>query len=206
MVYEDINDYSDPNKILDIFKRAIDKKLIDNINQSEQNKERELAGRKMFISSLQAPHFNHPSINIDAKKDDSVFRKGSIDNAANFKKLSKEKEEKLKDAINSLNSDFISHMNAKDTSVQWKKESANTEGSKEKEMVDHPDHYQGHRFEVIDIIEDYKLSFHDGNALKYILRAGKKESDSKDSKASAIQDWKKAIWYLERLIEKNEKD
>lgn len=56
--------------------------------------------------------------------------------------------------------------------------------------VNHPSHYQGKRFEVIEIIEDFDLGFNLGNALKYLLRAGKK-----DDKA---QDLKKAIWYLER--------
>lgn len=61
-----------------------------------------------------------------------------------------------------------------------------------KEMVDHPSHYQGKRFEVIDIIEDYDLGFNLGNAIKYILRAGHKDAYE--------QDLKKAIWYLEREI------
>ena len=61
-----------------------------------------------------------------------------------------------------------------------------------KEMVDHPSHYQGKRFEVIDIIEDYDLGFNLGNAIKYILRAGHKDEYA--------QDLKKAIWYLEREI------
>ncbi len=61
-----------------------------------------------------------------------------------------------------------------------------------KEMVDHPSHYQGKRFEVIDIIEDYELGFNLGNAIKYILRAGHKDGYE--------QDLKKAIWYLEREI------
>lgn len=64
--------------------------------------------------------------------------------------------------------------------------------SSKKEMVDHPSHYQGKRFEVIDIIEDYDLGFNLGNAIKYILRAGHKDGYE--------QDLKKAIWYLEREI------
>ena len=64
--------------------------------------------------------------------------------------------------------------------------------SPSKEMVDHPSHYQGKRFEVIDIIEDYDLGFNLGNAIKYILRAGHKDEYT--------QDLKKAIWYLEREI------
>lgn len=61
-----------------------------------------------------------------------------------------------------------------------------------KEMVNHPSHYQGRKFEVIDIIEDYDLDFCLGNAVKYILRCGKKDE--------SIQELKKAIWYLERKI------
>jgi len=62
----------------------------------------------------------------------------------------------------------------------------------------HPGHYQVDPFwctEVLDIIEAYGLGFCDGNAIKYILRAGKKGA----SKA----DLKKAIWYLERLVGKH---
>lgn len=68
-----------------------------------------------------------------------------------------------------------------------------TETSHIKEMVNHPSHYQGNKFEVIDIIEDYNLDFCLGNAVKYILRAGKKDD--------IIQDINKAIWYLERFKE-----
>lgn len=64
------------------------------------------------------------------------------------------------------------------------------------ELVNHPDHYQGKKFEVIDIIEDYELNFTLGSAVKYILRAGKK--DDKDT------DLKKAIWMLERELEEEE--
>lgn len=61
-----------------------------------------------------------------------------------------------------------------------------------KEVVNHPDHYQGNSIEVIDVIEDFQLGFNLGNAIKYILRAGKK--------GNKLQDLKKAIWYLEREI------
>lgn len=60
------------------------------------------------------------------------------------------------------------------------------------EKVNHPDHYKGNRFEVIDIIEDYGLNFNLGNVIKYTLRAGKKDDE--------ITDLKKAVWYLEREI------
>lgn len=65
--------------------------------------------------------------------------------------------------------------------------------------VNHPSHYQG-KIEVIDFIEDKELGFHLGNAIKYISRAGKKNKDTK------IEDLRKAIWYIERYIEKYSKD
>lgn len=61
------------------------------------------------------------------------------------------------------------------------------------EKIDHPPHYQGNKYEVIDIIEDFKLDFHLGNAIKYILRAGKKDNK--------LDDLNKAIWYLERACQ-----
>lgn len=73
----------------------------------------------------------------------------------------------------------------------------------EREMVNHPDHYQGSGgMEVIDIIENYDLGFSLGNAIKYILRSNKK--------GSAKQDLKKAIWYINReinnLVEEDSED
>lgn len=65
------------------------------------------------------------------------------------------------------------------------------------DAVSHPSHYTFGRFEVIDVIEDWKLGYHRGNAIKYIARAGKKDNE--------IQDLKKAIWYLEREISRLEK-
>ena len=63
----------------------------------------------------------------------------------------------------------------------------------DREMVNHPDHYQGSGgMEVIDIIENYDLGFSLGNAIKYILRSNKK--------GSAKQDLEKAIWYIRREI------
>ena len=60
--------------------------------------------------------------------------------------------------------------------------------------VNHPAHYTYGSMEVIDAIEGLELSFHLGNALKYIARAGKK--DPKKTK----EDLKKAIWYIKRYI------
>ena len=66
----------------------------------------------------------------------------------------------------------------------------------DREMINHPDHYQGNKFEVIDVIEDYDLGFSLGNAIKYILRA-----DNKDNRK---QDLKKAIWYIQREISRED--
>lgn len=63
-----------------------------------------------------------------------------------------------------------------------------------KELVNHPDHYKGKTFEVIDIINDYGLNFELGNAIKYILRA--------DKKGNKKQDLEKAIWYLNHELSK----
>ncbi len=59
-----------------------------------------------------------------------------------------------------------------------------------------PNHYKTNSgLEVIDVIEAFKLGFKLGNAIKYILRAGKK--------GSRVEDLKKAIWYIEREILKD---
>ena len=65
-----------------------------------------------------------------------------------------------------------------------------------KEMVNHPSHYGGAEnvYEVIKIIESLKLDFHTGNALKYIVRAGKKNPEKE------LEDLQKAVWYIERKI------
>ena len=64
------------------------------------------------------------------------------------------------------------------------------------DMVNHPPHYKVGGLEVIDIIEGFKLPYHLGNTIKYILRAG--------HKGNAIEDLGKAQWYLNRYIEKIE--
>lgn len=65
---------------------------------------------------------------------------------------------------------------------------------KKKEHVDHPAHYGGedNPYETIKVIEAWRLCFHLGNAVKYISRCGKKDA--------AVQELRKAIWYIERKI------
>lgn len=65
-----------------------------------------------------------------------------------------------------------------------------------KDVINHPPHYiEGRKYEPIAVIEDWNLSYHLGNALKYISRAGRKD------KSTYKQDLKKACWYLQRAID-----
>lgn len=61
--------------------------------------------------------------------------------------------------------------------------------------VNHPPHYNAGKIEVIEFIEDQKLDYPCGNAVKYICRAGKKNPDKE------VEDLEKAVWYLSRKIE-----
>lgn len=58
--------------------------------------------------------------------------------------------------------------------------------------IDHPPHYIANGIEVIDVIEAFGLSFHRGNAIKYLLRAGRKDE--------IADDLKKARWYIDREL------
>lgn len=64
--------------------------------------------------------------------------------------------------------------------------------------VNHPSHYTDGNIEVIDFIEDKKLNYHRGNALKYLCRAGKKDP------AKEVEDLQKAAWYINREIQRLE--
>lgn len=62
------------------------------------------------------------------------------------------------------------------------------------DIINHPSHYTDGKIEVIDFIEDKNFSYHLGNAIKYISRAGKKDP------TKTKEDLEKAIWYLNRYI------
>lgn len=71
------------------------------------------------------------------------------------------------------------------------------------DVVNHPKHYTSGKYEVIKVIEDKMtasqfIGFLIGNILKYIMRA--------PLKGNALQDYKKAKWYLDYLIEYLEGD
>ena len=59
-----------------------------------------------------------------------------------------------------------------------------------------PDYYKRGTTDVWDFIRDQGLNFHLGNAIKYICRAGYKDSK--------IQDIEKAIHYLQNELEHEE--
>lgn len=60
--------------------------------------------------------------------------------------------------------------------------------------VNNPSHYaEGRQYEPINVIEDWQLNYRLGNAVKYISRAGRK--------TNAIEDLRKAVWYISREIE-----
>lgn len=64
------------------------------------------------------------------------------------------------------------------------------------DAVNHPSHYTDGNIEVIDFIEDKKLNYHRGNAVKYICRAGKKDPEKE------VEDLQKAAWYINREIQR----
>lgn len=53
--------------------------------------------------------------------------------------------------------------------------------------------------EVIDIIESFDLDYYQATAIKYILRAGKKHKETE------IEDYEKALWFIDRKIKRLEK-
>lgn len=64
--------------------------------------------------------------------------------------------------------------------------------------IRHPKHYTNHPsgVECIEVTEH--MNFCLGNAVKYIWRA--------DLKADAVEDLKKAVWYLEREIARRQQN
>jgi Protein of unknwon function (DUF3310) len=72
------------------------------------------------------------------------------------------------------------------------------------DLVNHPKHYQGNGLEVIDVIEAFELDFSLGNAVKYILRAGRKATYGglpDEMRAAEIEDLEKAVWYLRHRLQ-----
>lgn len=64
--------------------------------------------------------------------------------------------------------------------------------------VNHPPHYTNHPSGVECITITEHMGFNLGNAIKYVWRA--------DLKADALEDLRKAIWYIDREIQKRERE
>ena len=75
------------------------------------------------------------------------------------------------------------------------------------ERVSHPPHYTWLKelcgVEVIDITRH--MDFNLGNSVKYILRSGRKQEVGYEDIDKAIEDLKKAIWYINDEIQMLEK-
>ena len=63
-----------------------------------------------------------------------------------------------------------------------------------KDEINWPKHYNAGKIQPIDAIEDWKLDFRLANAVKYIARH--------EHKGNAKKDLEKAIWYIQRYIDK----
>lgn len=62
------------------------------------------------------------------------------------------------------------------------------------EKINHPSHYNRGNIECIDYIIDQKCDFLTGNVIKYVSRAGYKDTELE------IEDLNKAMWYLKKKI------
>jgi len=62
------------------------------------------------------------------------------------------------------------------------------------DKINHPPHYNYGKYEHIEVVENWKLGYHLGNATKYVMRAA--------YKGDTLDDLKKSRWYLTRTIEK----
>ena len=68
------------------------------------------------------------------------------------------------------------------------------------DLINHPPHYKGKEMEVIEVIQAFGLGYNLGSVVKYILRAGKK-----GKRCKKVEDLKKAQWYLNNEIQREEK-
>jgi len=75
---------------------------------------------------------------------------------------------------------------------------SNQNGQDVQDAVQHPQHYCRGKIEVIDFIEDQEMDFRAASALKYICRYR--------HKGKPIEDLRKAVWYLTRIIQELEKE
>jgi hypothetical protein len=76
--------------------------------------------------------------------------------------------------------------------IQWE---LDQEQPERREQVNHPRHYNAGKIEVIEFLEDQFMDRpHEWTAVKYLARA--------PHKANEIEDLEKAVWYIQRKIER----
>lgn len=66
------------------------------------------------------------------------------------------------------------------------------------DSVNNPEHYNIGDIEVIDFIDSWNLNFNLGNVIKYVARC--------DYKGNKLEDLQKAIFYIEREINRGWKN
>lgn len=66
----------------------------------------------------------------------------------------------------------------------------------ENDPVNHPSHYTSHPSGIETIQITRHMNFNRGNAVKYLMRAGLKNSDKE------VEDLQKAVWYIQDEIKR----
>lgn len=110
--------------------------------------------------------------------------------------MNNEKQEFICSVYNPYSSWEYTNMNNHFLEELKKKE--NMAKKKEKDIINHPEHYTKGGIEVRDFIDSWNLDFNSGNIIKYVVRA--------PYKGTELQDLKKAQNYLNHLIELKEKE
>lgn len=142
-----------------------------------------LNGKKKFVTTKSNP-------NIEEEFDKALRRlrgliQSDLIDLAN--EIEKNEEKTVEEIVDDVAENTCEEFEERAKKAGWTKDAIKSDA------VDHPSHYCGKKYEVIDLIDDFGLNFNKGNALKYLLRAGHKDD--------YVQDLKKAIWYLNREID-----
>lgn len=115
-------------------------------------------------------------------------KRSDLERKRKMKKMSEEEERLLCEKIEKLKGEDYFKL----LSAVHKLSNVSAQTEMNNDIINHPAHYTVGRYETIDGIEHFQLGYHNGNAFKYISRAGKK------SKETEIQDLEKALWYIQR--------
>ena len=121
-------------------------------------------------------------------KDGWKVKRSDLEGKRKMKKMNEEEERLLCEEIEKLKGDDYFKL----LSALHKLSIVPLQTEMNNDTINHPAHYTVGRYETIDGIEHFQLGYHNGNAFKYISRAGKK------SKETEIQDLEKALWYIQR--------